>query len=169
MDSRVVWNEGLFHPVGDFIFSDPVSWVSLPTVLPTYPLSLLPHLCGTQGISPGSTCTFHNRLIQLNITPAESWVTYTVDPPLILFFPILPPTPQYAQLKNTRLTLISLIHALPCSPDSLSWHRLCCRNPQGHRCATSLRPHKEEQHVCSVLAEGAIGFFIPHLSTNRLR
>lgn len=70
------------------------------------------------------------QIISVEHNPCRELSNIHCGPPShSFFFPILPPTPQYAQLKNTRLTLISLIHALPCSPDSLSWHRLCCRNP----------------------------------------
>lgn len=36
--------------------------------------------------------------------------------------------------------------------------------PNSPRCATALGPHREEQHVCSAFAEGAIEFLISHLA-----
>lgn len=82
--------------------------------------TLLPNLQFTQGISPGSTCTFHNILIQLSITPAESWVTLFVDPIHLLlpFFLTLSST----FISNPLPTLRSLIDFIPPPPKTpLSW------------------------------------------------
>lgn len=93
---------------------------------PSPPPTLLPNLQCTQGISPGSTCTFHNRLIQLNITPAEGWVTLSVE----LLLPLFPPF--FLPLSGTfssspLLTLLSLIHVITRSPNCLGWPPPCFR------------------------------------------
>ncbi len=112
------------NPAGEFAFSDPVSWHSLPvdphTTNPSPPPTRLPSLQCTQGISAGRVCTFHNRLIRLNITPAESWVTPSVDPLLPLFPPFFLPLSSTFN-SNPLLTLLSLIRVFPRSPNCLSW------------------------------------------------
>lgn len=60
-----------------------------------------------------SPSTFQQRLIQLKITPAESWVMLSVDPT----FPILPPTQQCILLQPSfHFSFMDSCH----SPDSLS-------------------------------------------------
>lgn len=46
----------------------------------THPPILLSSPQCTQDINPYSTCTFHNKLIQLNVAPAESWITLSMVP-----------------------------------------------------------------------------------------
>lgn len=97
------------NPVGEFAFSDPVSWHCLPTDRPPCP--------STYFISPGSTCTFQNRLIQLNITPAESWVTLSVDPFSLSFFHSSSHSAAPFN-SNPLFTLLSLIHIIPQTPSA---------------------------------------------------
>lgn len=111
-----------------------------------HPPTLLPNLQCTQVTSPCYTCTFHNRLIQLHITPAESWVTLSVDPLLSLLLPFFLPLSSIFS-SNTLLTLLSLIHVMLQSPNSLSWTLLNCREipaATGMPCCSSL----DEYNTC---------------------
>lgn len=60
----------------------------------------------TQGMGPDSPCTFHNRLIQLSIIPAERSVTLSLDPFLTLVPPFSRPLSSMLN-SNTHHTLIS--------------------------------------------------------------
>lgn len=75
--TQTLWGDSPFQILFDDIASPR-------TPSPTPPIPLLLSLQHTQGIIPGNTCAFHNRLIQLNTTPTESRVTHSMDPHLPL-------------------------------------------------------------------------------------
>lgn len=80
------------NPVGEFAFSDPVSWQFLPT---DHPAPLVVFFLSADLFFPISNAhntsvpalfsTFHNGLIQMNIRPAEDWIRFSTDPSSILY------------------------------------------------------------------------------------
>lgn len=144
-----------------------------PPPLP-HPPTLLSNLQCTQGISPGSACTFHNRLIQLNITPAESWVTLSADPHLPPHLPVfLPLSSTFSYNQLLTLSLIDSCHSSFCDLPQLAASSLQ-RSPCSRRRAAMFEARRGVQHMCSVFAWGAIWLNIPqsgactsHLSTER--
>lgn len=89
-------------PVGKLAFSNPVLWHCPSTDLLPSPIAP-PRLRWIQGIILGSTCTLHNRFSQLNVTPAEKWVTASPSPSILA--PVCP-SPNSLQFPHLWITTL---------------------------------------------------------------
>lgn len=148
------------NPVGEFAFSDPVSWHSLPTDDPPSPYSS----------SQSPMHTSHQSMLHLHISqqinsvahnPCRELSNTLCGPPSVSPSSILPPTQQYIQLQHaSHSSFIDSCHASVPKLPELDSPQLQ-RNPCSHWHAMLLESRRV-QHMCSVYTLGAIWLNIPH-------
>lgn len=134
------------NPVGEFAFSDPVSWHSLPTDHPPSPYSS----------SQSPVNTRHQSMLHLHISQQINSVAHSpcrelsnalCGPPSVSPSSILPPTQQYIQLQPaSHSSFIDSCHASVSKLPELDSPQLQ-RNPCSHWHATMLEPRGGVQHV----------------------